>query len=398
MNAILPQSDRLGALEITEVFDYYDGPKLFACKNPVGQLFFGIWVGSNDTSDSYWLVSQSRERFAMVRSGGIGIDRAFLEPELGYVYQCDIRIADGTSDIKAVLPELLPTQLLPDNDEFLNLTTETLPERFDSLGLPRKAVAVRRELIGMHFTFPGFREEAPTRHLGRILVSIQETLDALGQAVRGGATLRGMIAPEILSQTETRLIQAAGGSFAVEISAAREVDLFGDSLITNALDDLIELLEIGNEVERLREKLFSIKPRAASKYKLLLTSLLAAATPLRLDRASPDPARNKSVDFSLRTAAGALQTAEQVTSEVGERRTGIGLFIGVELPRKTFTAVLIEDDENVYRGRIDDVVMHVAEHITLNMNYRITIRETIEVGTSGEEKPKYWLEAINDLE
>jgi len=397
MNAVLPKSDRFGVLEIIEIFDYYDGPKLFACKNSVGQIFLGMWIGSDARSDSFWLVSLSKERFLSVRSGGIGLDRVFVEPELGFLYQCVIQIADGASEVEPILPESLAAELLPDPDEYLRLQTETLPDRFEKLDLPRKAVAVRRELIGMHFTFPGYREEAPTKQLGRILVSVQETLDALGQGVGGGATLRGAIAPDILAQTETRLVQAAGGSFAIEISAAREVNLFGDSLITDALAELVELLEIGNEVERLRDKLFAIKPRAASKYKLFLTSLLAADTPLRFDWSSPDPNRNKSVEFSLITAAGALQTAEQVTSEVGERKTGIGYFVGVELPRRTFTLVL-RDDDNVYRGKIDEEAMPAAEHVTLNMSYRITIRETIEVTTSGEEKPRYWLETINTLE
>lgn len=397
MNAVLPQSDRLGDLDVTEVFDYYDGPKLFACRNKTGQLFLGMWVGSDQTSDSYWLVSLSRERFGMVRSGGIGLQRAFMNPELGFVYQCAINIVNGTSDVVPVLPELLPAHLKPDLDEYITLSTETLHNRFDFLDLPRKAVAVGRELVGLHFNFPGHREEAPTKQIGKILVSVQETLDALGQGARGSATSRGMISPELLAQTETRLIQASGGSFAIEISAVQEVNMFGESLITEALTELVDLLGIGNDVQRLREKLFSIKPRAVSKYQVFLASLLTAETPLRLDWASPNPEHNKSIELSLATAAGALLTAKQVTSETGERRSGIGYFVGVELPRKSFTAILTNDEE-IYRGRIDDEAMPAAQHITLNLPYRITIRETIEAASSGEEKIRYSLESIDDAD
>jgi hypothetical protein len=396
MNAILPNSTMIGPLELTEMFDYYDGPLLFACRNPVGQSFLGMWVGSIGETKRYWLVSVSKSRFLMIRSGGLGLSRAFLEPELGFVYQCTLHIDTGLTDLEVLLPDRLNYDLLPDKDEFLHIPTDTLTDRFDD-GFARKAVAYKRELIGLHFHFPGYREEAPTKQLGKIMVSIQETLDALGQGIGGNATMRGVIAPDILAQTETRLIQAAGGSFALEISAAQAVDLFGSSLITEALSEFVDLLEIGNEVEKLREKLFAIKPRAASKYKVFLASLLNADSPLHLEWASPEPARNRSVDLSLVTAAGALQTAEQVTSEIGETRTGIGLFVGVELPRRAFTAVL-DGDENIYRGRIADTAMPEAEHVTLNLRYRITIRETIEVTTSGEEKPKYQLEAISALE
>jgi hypothetical protein len=332
----------------------------------------------------------------MVRSGGITLVAAFLNPELGFLYQSIIRWDTGGTQVSRVLPEQLDPGLLPEADQSLSLTTDTLAVRFKDLDLPRKAIAIQRELIGLHFDFPSYREDAPTKQLGKILVSVQETIDALGQGFGGNATMRGVIPPEILARTETRLIQAAGGSFALEISAAQALDLFGGSLITDALGELVSLLEIGNDVERLREKLIAVKPRAASKYRVFLASLIGAETPLRLEWASPDPTRNKSLEFSLATAAGALHTAEQVTSEVGERRTGVGYFVGVELPRHSFTAIL-SDDENVYRGRIDEAAMPAAEHITLNLNYRITIRETIEVTSSGEEKLKYSLEAIADL-
>jgi hypothetical protein len=209
--------------------------------------------------------------------------------------------------------------------------------------------------------------------------------------------MRGVIAPEILANTETRLVHAAGGSFAVEISAAKAVNLFGASLIGDVVAEVVEILNIGNDVERLREKLFAIKPRAASKYRIFLISLLSAESPLTLDWASPDSTRNQSISFDLDTAAGALKTVEQVTSELGETRTAVGHFVGVELPRRTFTAVLVGSDDS-FKGRISDAAMPMADHITLNQSYRITIRETLEVSASGEERSKYELEKIESVE
>jgi hypothetical protein len=393
MNTILPNSKLTGVLKLQEVFDFYDGPKLFTCSNAVGQRFLGYWIGSDDVGDSYWLISISKERSLMIRSGGISLLTAITDPELGYLFRCVVHFADEITDIEVILPAQVERDLLPDSDEFIKLPTETLPERLTELDLPRKAISVRREIVSLHFNFPGTREEAPTKQLGKSLVSFQEVLDALGQNLSGNPTMRGAIAPEILANTETRLIQAAGGSFAIEISAAREVNLFDESLITDTLAEFVELLGIGNDVERLRDKLIAIKPRAASKYRVFLTSILASQSPLTLEWASPDPNRNRTVNLDLPTAAGALMTAEQVTSEIGETRTGIGYFVGVELPRKSFTAVLL-GDEDPYRGKIADTAMPEAIHITLNQNYQITIRETLEVSASGEEKPKYELEKI----
>lgn len=397
MNAILPNPKLTGTLELIETFDFYDGPKLFVCQNPIGQYFLGFWIGASERGDAYWLVAISKERYLIVRSGGISLLEAISEPELGFIYRCLVHFAPEMTEVEFVLPEQLEKDLLPDQDEFLALHTETLPVRLAALDLPRKAVATKREIIGLHFDFPGFREEAPTKQVGKLLVSIQETIDALGQGADGNPTIRGVIAPDILTQTATSLIQAAGGSFALEISAVQAVNLFGKSLVTDALSDFVELLDIGNNVEQLREKLLAIKPRAASKYRVFLTALLVADSPLTLDWASPAPDRNRNIVFDLVTAAGALKTAEQVTSEVGETKTAIGYFVGVELTRKAFTAVLIEDEET-YRGKIAEAAMPTATHVTLNQNYRITIRETLEVSTSGEEKPKYELQDIRLIE
>jgi hypothetical protein len=125
MNAILPKSDRFGELELIEVFEYYDGPKLFACRNLVGQILFALWNGSDRDNDSYWIVSVSNERFSMIRSGGIGLDRAFLEPELGFVYWCLVTAANGDTRVALILPQQLDRELLPEPGQFLKLKTQT---------------------------------------------------------------------------------------------------------------------------------------------------------------------------------------------------------------------------------------------------------------------------------
>jgi hypothetical protein len=388
MKMVLPNSIITGHLELIEVFDYYDGPKLFGCINAVGQRYLGYWVGSDDIGDSYWIIAASKERYEMVRSGGISLLTALSKPELGYLYRCSVRFNKDRTDIETLLPDQLPTELLPDPDEALNLSTETLPERFAKADLSHRATATRREIVGIHFNFPGTREEAPTKNLGRLLLSFQDTLDALGQYREGNPTLRGMIAPEILTRTETRLICAAGASFAVEIIAAQQVNLFGDSLITDAMAEFVEILEIGNDVERLRDKLFTIKARATSKYRLFLSALIEAHSPLKIDWSSPKREGIQSVDLDLPTAAGALKTAEEVTRELGETRIEIGYFLGVELPAKSFIAIL-RGDENVYRGRLSEDALATATHITLNQDYRITIQETYEITAAGEERSRF---------
>lgn len=331
----------------------------------------------------------------MVRSGGVTLAEALKIPELGFIYQCSLRFADGSTSTTLLLPDQVDPHLLPDPGEKIELATETLPVRLRDLQLEQKAIAFQREIVGFHIEFgKSYREEAPARGLGKILISAQETLDSLGQAIQGAATLRGAISPEILAATEARVIQAAGGSFALELSAAQSANLFGYSLIGDAIDKLLNLIATGNNVEELRTLLTQIKPRAVSKYRDLLSALVEYEGGVRVERLSPVTAKNRMVSLDLITAAGALKTVEQITSELGETISGLGVFVGVEIPRKTFTAII---GERTYRGRIAQVALSKAEHVTINAVYSLKIRETIEVTSSGEERLKYDLEEIMDF-
>lgn len=396
MKMILPSSILTGHLELIEAFDYYDGPKLFGCTNAAGQRFLGYWVGSNNIGDTYWIVATSKGRYEMVRSGGINLLTAFSNPELGYLYKCNVHFDKDATDVETLLPSQLPAELLPDADETLSLPTETLPVRFATVELSQKAAATRREVVGIHFDFPGTREEAPTKNFGKLLLAFQDTLDALGQYREGNPTLRGIIAPEILARTETRLVSAAGASFAIEINAAQPVDLFGNSLITDVIGEFVEILGIGNDVDRLRDKLFTIKARATSKYRFFLAALLEADSPVKFEWSSPNRQGIQSVALDLPTAAGALKTTEEVTRELGETRSAVGYFLGVELPSRSFIAVF-RGDENVYRGRLSDAAIAVAEHLTLNLDYQITMQETYEITAAGEEKARFEVAKIEPI-
>ena len=74
---------------------------------------------------------------------------------------------------------------------------------------------------------------------------MQELTAALAQSVRGEATARGRIPPDILTASELRVIDTFAASFGVELAAAQIGDLFGGSVAgdaLNAMSDLIQLL------------------------------------------------------------------------------------------------------------------------------------------------------------
>jgi hypothetical protein len=384
---------RLGPLTYFEVFDNMDGPKLFSCLSVTEQLYLVIWFGRERSADKFLGVQVSRARYDMVRSGGIPIALAFRQPESGTVLSFIDRASDVS--IESLFVDQIDTSLLPDEDDFLSLQTETLPVRMKDLRLAQKAVDTRRETFEFHLDSRRWhREEAPMKGLGKILTSTQELLDALGQRIAGVATMRGSISPDILSATETAVVQLGGGSFGLEVASTGFANLLGHSLVGQAFTRLNQLLQIGGDAIPLREALLDIKPRAVSKFREFLTAIVENSIDIKTVYASPDPSYNSSSELSYANAAAALLIAEQVSKEATRPIIAQGSFDAIDIPRKSFAAVT---GQQTYRGRILESALDEARILTLGAVYHFRILESLEVASSGEEKLKYELDIISNL-
>ena len=71
----------LGSLKVLEVYEYYDGPRLFASVNETGSVFLVLWIRSTGTSDEYYVQPMSFHRFREMRDGEISLRDAFIRPE-----------------------------------------------------------------------------------------------------------------------------------------------------------------------------------------------------------------------------------------------------------------------------------------------------------------------------
>jgi hypothetical protein len=117
MNAILPSTEWTGQLELTEVFDFFDGPRFFLCRNAEDQHFLGYWTGANATGDFYWIVPISTAREESIRSGSFTLFDALSKPEEGFLYECRQPFAKNPAESRRITPEALNPDLLPDPED-----------------------------------------------------------------------------------------------------------------------------------------------------------------------------------------------------------------------------------------------------------------------------------------
>lgn len=122
---MLPMSTILGKLRIIEIYEFYNTPVLFACKNKTGHVFLVVWLDETDAADVWLYTPISPSRFTMVRRGEIDLHEAFMQPEDEIALQVTVykdlsRMADIT--------------LIPAND----LNPDWAPARGEYLKIPEE--------------------------------------------------------------------------------------------------------------------------------------------------------------------------------------------------------------------------------------------------------------------
>ena len=73
--------------DIVEVFDFYDEPVLFVCRNLVGGLFLAVLVDTRPRQKQWLCAPMSSARHDALRRGDIELRVAFLQSESQTVFR-----------------------------------------------------------------------------------------------------------------------------------------------------------------------------------------------------------------------------------------------------------------------------------------------------------------------
>ena len=234
--SLLPQETILGKLEIIEIYEFYDKPCLFSCRNIAGQIFLVVWVDETSYSDSWLYVPVSRRRLQQVVTGGIELRNAFSEAEDGFVFEITIASNEKKTDVLTISCGNLQEESLPASGEFLNCQSQFVHSLMEKKNAKISAIQLNRVVLNLAFGFPTMDiMQAPIADLGILLQSTQYLIDALGQLKAGKPTVKGAISSNITQQTRLTAVGTFESSFGVEMVALDRPDLLGYSLIEDAL-------------------------------------------------------------------------------------------------------------------------------------------------------------------
>lgn len=390
--AFLPENTILGHLKFLEVYEEYDGPRLFSCRNAAGQIYIAVWVDESHNQDIWLYAPISSKRFSLIRTGAIELREIFLNAEDGYAFAVIIPY-DQPSRIETIACNLIEDKWLIKPGEYLNLSFKPIA---DLAELQKVASSKRRDIIHILLDFPHTRGlEAPIRYLGNFLNSIQGTIDAIANTLSGNVASRGR--PPI-TETQLALTNIFPGSFGVELTSLEAVDLFGNSLIGNSIDNFIRILNSGSDSTRVIQLFNELQGRPATRYRELLNLVLRSNTGFSLDWGSPNEEFGGSAELLVETAQDVIKIIEEIEMKEPNEFEVVGKLIGINVRIRNYELAVLESRRKI-AGRIMDEAMEQAGHATVNNNYVAIIREVSETNqATGEVKYKYQLMSLLPLD
>jgi len=117
---VLPEDTLMGNLEMDKVYEYYDCPRLFSCKNEIGKNYIGLSVQDDDEWQMWIYVYVTPKRLGQIEKGDIELREAFTEAEESFVMGVTT-YNDQPDTVDMILAKIIPDEMLPEKGMKLEL-------------------------------------------------------------------------------------------------------------------------------------------------------------------------------------------------------------------------------------------------------------------------------------
>lgn len=244
------------------------------------------------------------------------------------------------------------------------------------------------------------KNEFPAKILGFILSSLQNLIDAIGQAEEGyTSSISGAISKTITDRTRLSVIGTAPGSFIVKLAGAvppAQANLFDKidgSLEQRALNSFLTLIRVSHEgrMDDLRELLARLQRRTVVTYKKFLGHVSSANSGFDIKLGSTNPDIGGEARLNSTEILGLIDFLSRVESQTPEiiRVDGTLKLFGEKDGNFTFRIERLGDGE-IFYGRIAPSVLEKDVALTHNRRYRAIIEETESINSITNESVKNW--------
>jgi hypothetical protein len=393
MTASLPSKrGPVGNLSIDEIYEYFDGPRLFLAHNVTGQRFLAVHADTDGAREMWLYAPLSPARVDMVRDGRVDLHDAFAKSESGGVWRIDY--GPSGDDLTWVAREDIAEDILPEKGERLAVVELSPAPR---VTVATEAQKSRRDVLQAHLHVAGAgANEAPLVLLGAFLHSMQEMADAIGQLVYDVFKPRGRINRNVLAKTQLLAVATKPGSFAISMAGAGNPLPFGETSTAPVIRKLEALIGSGSRRDDLRATLLQLRSRTAAKYRTMLEALVDAGASLELYWGTPD-GRSTLTQLSPVDAKLALEIVRSVERDLAETREVKGALKAMDVTHTRKFKIVESATGREIAGSVMEEAMAAASTATISNTYTADLVIVREVSSSGTSKERYYLKGLRAL-
>lgn len=386
----------LGELEIVEVYDYFNVPILFSCRNSVSHLYIVLFADHSPEYETWLYAEVSLMRLNLIRSGKVNLHDAFSKPEMGRLLKAMIpHNNSGELNSEYITPDQLHSDVFPPVDEYLNLEDTPL---FAQTNLVEIAKSSGREIVGLNFnSVEEYSLEAPILPLGKILTRLQNVINTIG-VIRSESKQKNK---EIRNCMQLSVLAIQPGSFDITLAFKKENTppikdipfIQGDTV-----SEFLNLLRSKDSESDLKGILKRLQSKVAEEYKKLLISLSESGADTTFSWASPKSDEQETVSLSkneIPKLIGILQRTFQEEQETP--LTVTGALIGISLSSKKFE---MKTKNETYKGFILKDADSSIKNATVSRRYRGQIKKILNKSEATDEvvKTEYLLLKLEEID
>lgn len=373
---------QLGELEVIEVYEYFNMPLLFSCKNLVDSFCIVLCADDLPEHDMWLYTEISLKRLNLLRFGLINVHDVFAKPEMGRLLKATIPHNNSAEfNSKYVAPEELNENVFPPVNKYLVPKNTPLMPQTNSVEI---AKARGREIISFNFNSnQEYNAEAPALKLGNVLTSFQTTMNVIEMDRLGYR----QVTPYIRDKMQFCTLVSQPGSFDIKLASKKEENspsqlmLFDMNTVQmhseqkDAISYFFNLLKSKNNKPDLKGILTKLGLRTTNAYRKLLITLNKLETDVTLSWTSPNESEDEVVFLSKQEIPVFVEALKIIEEEQEKPFTIIGNLIGLSLATNRFE---IQTSDEPIKGYIQEDANYSIKNATISRQYKATIKEVLK--------------------
>lgn len=389
----------LGDMPVLQMLMYYDGPVLFICEDHSGTRFVVHLIDSDDTGEKWFMVPSSVTRIRDIKTGRMSLRDSVVRAENRWVWEVTTPYDGSEGTAVRRLVTSIEELDLPSPDVVLNLPDDRLPQLQDDAGV--EADRALRDVIFLNLDNGNHAQVIEADALAQVLLRTQGTVTAI--ANRNGP-LSGRIPTAVAKSHELLATGLHAASFGIRLETKKPANLLG-SEAEEALNLFMQLLEAGDDLESLRQLLPVIRPRAAARYRFLLSALNENDLALQVKWGTPGKGQ-RTASLSMSKVRSTLEVLGEEGEELRQKirvHGDLGLIGVIAEPKKKTRSLFefVSSEGDHYKGTLDDdlvqeVLVNGAKFQVPVHGVDVEIEEIVEINPStAEEHTSYVLLSVD---